>query len=267
MIYNLKEKGINAEYQAQYAFKNITNFINLLPNKYEDYWDCTNRYIDSLYNKISDSKDYHYVLDKCPRYYHIINEIIEFIPNSKIVILLRNPLAVLNSIINYNFNGDWKNLLDNDRIHDLVTAPKNIVNAISRNSNDIHVLHYENLVKRPEKHIYELSKFLEIPFNNNSIYYNNLFKDNFGKDNKSLHLHNKPVSNYVDSWIENFHNPSINTLGRLYLEKLGESTLAKLGYPQDHLLDKLPSVKKSRLFEKFSTRKKNEILNHSFFDL
>lgn len=267
LIYSRKDKGMNAEYQAQYAFRNITNFINLLPNKEADYWDCTNRYIESLYNKISENNKYKYILDKCPRYYHIVDEIIDFIPNSKIIILLRNPLAVLSSIINYNFNGDWKKLLNNDRIHDLITAPKKLLNAISRNSNQLFILHYENLVSQPKSEIHDLFKFLEIPFNNKSIYYKNLFKDNFGKDKKSLNFHNKPVLNYVDSWIENFHNPTLNTLGRLYLDKLGEPILTELGYPQHDLLNKLPYIKKNSSFAQFFTKKKNVILNHSFFDL
>src|SRR5690606_28366886 len=40
-----------------------------------------------------------YVLDKTPRYYELLSHIPKLFPQARIIILKRNPLAVLNSII------------------------------------------------------------------------------------------------------------------------------------------------------------------------
>ena len=42
---------------------------------------------------------YRYILDKTPRYWEIIDEIIKLFPKSKIVVLKRNPAEVVKSII------------------------------------------------------------------------------------------------------------------------------------------------------------------------
>ena len=40
-----------------------------------------------------------YVLDKTPRYYHILPELLELFPKAKFVLLQRNPLSVFASIL------------------------------------------------------------------------------------------------------------------------------------------------------------------------
>lgn len=107
-----------------------------------------------------------YVLDKTPRYYEILNELTKYFPNAKIVILIRNPLDVLQSIIQ-----TWKvkSLRGLDYYaRDILLAPVLLDKFYSTQANNKNVrrLYYEDLIENAEQEIKSLFEWLKIPFSN-----------------------------------------------------------------------------------------------------
>lgn len=115
-----------------------------------------------LYEKEMNKQNKHFFLDKTPRYYYIIEELIKYFPESKIIILRRNPLNVLNSIIKTWVKKDYF-LLSNykdDLFLSLETFKK-----YSKNSNNIYNIHYEDLISDQKKSLKKLYSFLNIGYN------------------------------------------------------------------------------------------------------
>ena len=82
------------------ANKAISYFEKEIENREKNHKNALKSYYLEKYKGVLGKKNSRYFLDKTPRYYYIIEEIRELFPGAKIIILLRNPIAVLNSIIN-----------------------------------------------------------------------------------------------------------------------------------------------------------------------
>ena len=118
-------------------------------------------------------------LDKTPRYYYIIDEIVKFFPEAKFIILTRNPLDVFNSILNTWVKSNYsflKNFLD-----DLFVAPRMLAEGL-KNSNIYH-LKYENLISNKNIEIQKLCKYLEIQFESEMLNVSNAKLWKFGDPN------------------------------------------------------------------------------------
>ena len=118
--YSLKSNGIQAEYNYENERTAFKSFINDLPKGEETYIKELRKMYLNLYSKYLYKNKYDYFLDKTPRYYLIIDELLKIFPSAKYIILIRNPLAVLGSIINTWTQEDWLSL--NRYKHDLYDA-------------------------------------------------------------------------------------------------------------------------------------------------
>ena len=78
-------------------------------------------FLQNLYNQSIRHQGKKFFLDKTPRYYNIIDDLYEVFPDAKFLVLLRNPLAVLNSVLNTWVKDDDSLLLNN--FEDLMIAP------------------------------------------------------------------------------------------------------------------------------------------------
>ncbi len=112
-----------------------------------------------------------YVLDKTPRYYEILDLIVEYFPNAKVIVLKRNPFAVLNSIIQ---TWDVKNLKDlNAYKRDILNAPFLIQEFLYRNrdNKNIKEVYYEDIVQAPERQIPLIFNWLNIEYRDSVLNY------------------------------------------------------------------------------------------------
>ncbi|HEY2727035.1 MAG TPA: sulfotransferase, partial [Parafilimonas sp.] len=152
------------------------------------------KFLFSLYEPLLQN-GFLYVLDKTPRYYEILNELTEYFPESKIIILIRDPVDVLLSIIQ---TWNIKSLRGLDYYaRDILIAPL-LLNKFcveqSQNPNVIK-LHYEDLVKKPETEIEQLFNRLNLQFNASILNYTKNDKTS-GKrgDPSGVYLYKKIVS-------------------------------------------------------------------------
>lgn len=236
----LSEEG----YSTFKKSKNINTFIesNNLKN---DYYSAVRKFITDLHSH-NLNKGHEYILEKTPRYYHIVNELYSCFPNSKFIFLVRHPLAVLASIINYNFNGKWYNIFSSDRLHDLITCVENINN---NNNNRFAIkVKYEDLVNKPKSTLQKIFKFLNLTPNEKIEEYNFCFKGKeLGYDKKSLLKHNRPVDNYQNNWKVFFNTPQLKRIGREYIKMLPNDYLFSNGYD----LNEINEILKKRWHEVF----------------
>ena len=119
--YAHKKKGVLAEYSHSVSTDAFADFINNLPNGENDYFEALNEFACTLYQKQCMNNET-YFLDKTPRYYFIVPEILEIFPDAKFIFLFRNPLHVMSSIIQTWCDGNLRKLYSYER--DLNLGPK-----------------------------------------------------------------------------------------------------------------------------------------------
>lgn len=244
----LRSGGWSADFRADYTYQNLLEFEKCLSQGRQTYYKAMEGAVDQLYANALRDQNCSHVLDKTPRYYHIMDEMIEAFPSARFVFLRRNPLAVMASIVKTNFHGDWTKIFQNDRKHDLLTAPAKLLKGSRRLGAKAVILNYELLVQNPEVEINRICDELGLSFEPSMLDYGNKvrFEGSKGVDPKSIYQHTRPVDNYVDHWLAAYADPQMNRLGIEYLERLGHDTLKDIGYDADFLLDQLKSQRKAR---------------------
>lgn len=250
-------------YSSIKSAKNICNFLSK-KNRRDIYYNFIRKLYSQLY--YSSCKNGEYVLDKTPRYYHIIKELSECFPEPKIIFLVRNPLAVLSSIINYNYYGKWYMIFSADRMHDLFTCIEKIVfNQIP----NCCFIKYENLVHNPEEELFRLMKFLSICIDDIDIQYDvsSLSDQKLGYDKKSLTKHNKPVTTYESQWLSYFSTPQRKVIGLYYINTIPAEFYVKFNYSRSKLTDLLNFRWYHYFFMPISFRILFLLYNHKIFSL
>lgn len=210
------------------AFEALKDFV---PN--EAVRDAVRAFLTTLYNSQLTGPIF---VDKTPRYYEIVPELSMLFPQAKIVLLRRNPLAVLASIIETWPKDD---LTGFER--DLYEAPKRIVEAMSL-PNTYNVA-YEEMVADTSI-VRNLFHWLRLPFSESFLYYGGKPAFTGSMGDKNVNLLKAPDQSRATGWTQTFKNPEHMTKAREYLSKMDAETLLALGYSKDSLQTLLDDISK-----------------------
>ncbi len=241
-LFAFKDKGIYTEYDIHLYQKAANDFINLLPGGKDEYLHGLGNMYQALYKSMLIKKKRKYFLDKTPRYYLIIDELMELFPEAKYIILLRNPLDVLTSILT-TWVGERLYNLSSYRI-DLIDAV-NILNEAIKNYRDrIFIFHYEDLLVEQHTLIKRLCDYIGVEYEESMLQYNETCqgKWDYGDQGK---VYNEPFidSKNTDKWIEQARNPQVWRLLYDYMKFIGKENFDRLGYDYDENLKMLISIK------------------------
>jgi len=233
-VYALKENGYQAENNAFWAQKALESFLDTIPNGQNEYFCGVQKMFAHLYGKALSCSGKNFFLDKTPRYYLIIPEIMRIFPEAHFVILLRNPLAVLCSIINSWSRENWFTL--NAYKDDLILAPKLLLEGIEQLGNQAIIVHYEQLVKDPETNLQNICNRLGIEYRPDIIQYSqaNLPHWVFG-DQGIVYNNKEPAVNAATAWTQALRDPQVWRLAKDYLEALDTKSIARMGYVSEEL--------------------------------
>lgn len=178
-------------------------------------------------------------LDKTPRYYLIITDLLRIFDNAKFLLTVRNPLAVMASIAETWYKGvaRW----DRHQI-DLITAPGLIANALQLGDPRIHPIRYEDLAsqERGPAVVASLESFLGIKVRLDCLSEQRItgrFGDPINRDTKTISAQS------VDKWQAFFRTPFRKKKGRDTLRKIGRNNLRQMGYDMgslERMLSEIP---------------------------
>ena len=241
-LYALREKGFEAEYNSDSALGAVRDFLSTLPEGEETYWEALRRAFSYLYDRALAGTGKKFFLDKTPRYYFTIPELYRVFPKAKFIFLLRNPLAVLASILE-TWVKDSPFGLSHFR-HDLLTAPRRIAEGTELLKSKAIVVHYEKLVKDPETTLQELCDRLGITFHPEMVEYGQYQspKWHYG-DQRSVYQHSRPVVQYADKWVKVLSRSRMwQQWARGYLHSLGPDLVGRMGYSYEELEGALSSI-------------------------
>jgi hypothetical protein len=233
LAYMTRPDGTFADYNAEFARLALQGFVAELENGADSYVSAVQGFALRLYGAaLAEEPGARYFLDKTPRYYFILDELRQIFPKARIVLLVRNPLAVLASIVSFNFDGNWLQMIrEIDRRHDLVTAPALIAKAAAVENPHIAIVKYEDLVLDSEPVIRELCRLTGIGFQPGMLEYGgkNRFKNTTFVDGKSVYEHQTAVTDYLDAWKATLQDPQHACLSLAYLDTLDDETLTIYG--------------------------------------
>lgn len=182
------------------------------------------------------------LIDKTPRYYWIIEELLQLIPDSRIILLLRNPLAVMSSIIHTWTRPSSVGFLSGYRA-DLLEAPARLANAASLDDERISVVGYEQLVITPEDSLDAIQRFIGLEPVEGLSEYGEAPQQIYG-DPQGIYRDTAANQKSVDKWITAAaESAAIWRLLDDYRRALGESLLGRLGYSYQQLGDRLADVR------------------------
>lgn len=258
LVYLTKEdkEGRNA-YNEAYAKINLRQFLDRVPNGRDNFQERIKEIGRLTYqDAVPKEAKYAYFLDKTPRYYHIVEELLEWYPDAKCILLARNPAAVFCSIMNYNFKGrtDW--LSKNDRLHDIFTAPE----VLCKYKNDSRVIftRYEDLINHTPPTVKMIFQYLGLEsteeIQRGSYQIGDAFRHTSSIDQKSVGNHTQPVTKYLDGWKNTIDSHQKKRLLLDYLEKLGKETFTDLGYSFDSSMQTVKNIPTQKPLFTFSLK-------------
>ena len=214
-------KGTFDNYLAKDA---LGNYQEKFPDF--DFKELNRKFLLKLYSPLLTSHSY--VIDKTPRYWEILEEMREFFPNSKMIILKRNPLHVAESIFRTWNIDSLKKMLSYER--DLILGPYAIARfekKYSKNCNT-YFLTYEDLLNNTSSEISKLYNWLGLSFHPEvlQIENNNKFKGKYGD----------PFLNSPEGYVKAQQQSAVNKLNRIqkkwlvgYCNFLGTEFLSNYG--------------------------------------
>jgi hypothetical protein len=234
-LYALRRRGISAEYNVEWAVNQSEAFLDRLPGGRDVFTEAQRRAYSYLYEQALAASGKHFFLDKTPRYYHVIPELHHLFPKAKFIFLLRNPLAVLASILKSWVGDDWSRMLRYR--HDLMDAPGLMMAGLQVAGIGHAVIRYEDIVLNPEETINQLCNQLGISFHQEMIEYGQqTFPEADWGDQGTIYRESRPSTVYKDRWLETFVASSQwQNWGVYYLRMLGPELLAQMGYSYDEL--------------------------------
>ena len=218
-----------AGYGAAAAHIALKSFRAELPAGDEDWIEGVRRMYGYLYNRLLEPSGRSRFLDKTPRYYFIVPELRRAFPAARFVFLLRNPLAVLDSIRRTWVREKlWK--LSQYR-SDLLIAPKYLVEAIGTAGEEGIMVRYEDLVARPAEAVTQVCGHIGLDFAPAILDYGLGGEPDwrFG-DPVGVRQHSRPTAERSEDWIRHLREPQAWRLASDYLDALGEDLYHALGY-------------------------------------
>jgi len=228
-LFALREAGIVTEFGSDLARQATIGFIGQFPRGIDDYNELMQKNYSQMYQRVLDSVGKSRYLDKTPRYYLIIKELYNLFPEAKYVLLFRNPLSVLASIISNWTKGDWYRLAEFKS--DLIDAPACLIEGADILGNDALSVSYEKFLENPQKSLKRITDYLDVRFSPESVNYGDHFEETweFG-DQHTISEKKRPDKSHVNKWTEILQNPQSWRVINDYLEYLGINRLKRMGY-------------------------------------
>jgi hypothetical protein len=190
-----------------------------------------------------------YFLDKTPKYHIVVRDISRIFPDSPAVILWRNPLSVIASLMSTWGGGGGRWNIHHFRL-DLYRGLPELIEATLEHPERFHTVHYERLVTQPDGVSDDLFAYLDLrPTEAGVDRFADVTLDGRVQDpNVGSEGFRTVRSDRIATWESVLSNPMRKAWCRRYLRWLGAERLAVMGYDLDVLLEDLDGVPTSRRF-------------------
>lgn len=246
LLHMTSAHDVTATYDQRFTAWAIEDFF---ASADEDTFDAMVRAAAEVAYSRASAKGAHYFLDKTPKYHLIVSDLLRIFPESPAIVLWRNPLAVIASLLSTWGGGGGRWNLQHFRLDLFVGLPR-LIDAVATHPDRFHIIRYEDLVVDPHESAAALFESLGLRADEATI-----------GDFRSVELRGRVQdpnvtkegfaavrSDRVELWMSILSNPVRNAWCRRYLRWLGRERLAVMGYDLDDLIADLASIPPSVRF-------------------
>lgn len=216
----------------------LGDFARELPEGTASYERAVGDAARAIYEQAAEGSPYY--LDKTPPYFLIIDEIVRALPEARLVVLWRNPLAVLSSVVETFCDGRWR---PQDYPTSLFGGLARLVDGSQRHADRICTVRYEDLVGGEETEWRRLTAFLGLDFDPTSLErFSGVRLDGAMGDPVGTKAYSSLVLEPREKWRRTISNPVRRAWAARYLEWIGDERLATMGYDGRQLRTELAAT-------------------------
>ena len=226
---NAFREGFTADFDAGLARQAATAFVRDHAGGAAVYWSALGAAYELMYAAALEKAGKVRFLDKTPRYYDVLPELRKLFPAAHVVLMWRDPLAVLSSIYRTWCSEDPRTL--GTYALDLTRAPEALLEGATSLGERCHVVRYEDLVLEPRVELQGLCDKLGLSWTDGLQDYDGPRIDRFELgDQERVYQHTHPDRRLTTAWHDLLGDKQLWRFARDYLELLGEKTYEALGY-------------------------------------
>lgn len=239
-LLGVRREGTYAGYGHQAARRAIKEFSERIEGGEEGFEDELRRFVRRLYDRAA-AAEARYFLDKTPRYHTLAPNLLDLFPEAKAIILWRNPLSIIASMIKTWGDGQWN--LYKFRL-DLYQGLPALVKLARQRRDEVVAVRYKDLVLRQSGVWERLCQHLGLK---TDILEESPPALNGWMGDPNQDAYEGISSEPVEKWKNTIRNPLRKSWARRYLRWLGRDCLEVMGYSLSDLesdLDKVPTTGK-----------------------
>ncbi len=263
-IYALKEKGTLSEYSSLTSYNAIQDFVNNLPEKELDYRSSLRAFVLDLYTKQCRNNE-RYFLDKTPRYFLIIDEIVALFPNAKFVFLFRNPIHVYASVVTTWGNNRFNKIRSS--YNDIVEGSHLLSQGYLKHKDKSIAVNYESFVTNFETEVKKVANYLDIELTDGLLtdFHSQDTKGSLG-DPTGVKTYASISNQSIDKWKTVFNSSLRKRFALKLLKEIDTKDLQAQGYNKDEITKEIKALatKNNHLFFRDSIDNFNNFLTRKF---
>lgn len=219
----------------------LEDFAQVLPEGSTSYEGAVADAARRLYDEAAEGKPFY--LDKTPPYFLIVEEIVRALPEARIIVLWRNPLAVLSSVVETFCGGRWQ---PQNYPTSLFGGLARMIEGARRHPDRIHTVRFEDLISG-EDEWRRLTAFAGFEFDPEALRrFPQVQLQGAMGDPVGTVAYQRIEGEPTEKWRRTISNPLRRLWARRYLEWIGAERLAFMGYDLDLLLAQLASAGEGR---------------------
>jgi hypothetical protein len=214
----------------------LHDFAQTLPHGAGDYRIAMREAALRLYREAAGPGP-RFFLDKTPPYTLIAEELLATFPDARVLILWRNPLAVVASLVETFCGGRWR---PDDYAVSLFTGLDQLTRVARRHPDRVVAARFEQLVGG-DPHAWRMTtNALGIPFDEHALArFTAVHLSGRLGDPTGVHAYAALSQAPLEKWHATLNTPVRRAWCRRYLRWIGTERLATMGYALDDLLDQL----------------------------
>ena len=239
LLYSLRRDGVYAEYGHKVSTRAIEHLASSLPNGRADYLDAVRGFALDVYGRAA-APGATYFLDKTPRYSLVARDILEAFPDAACIVLWRNPLAVVASIVNTWLDGRWK---PHHHRADLYAGLTELCDAYAQHRERLIPIRYEDFVSDPTSAVRRLETALGLEHQRDLTQrFDELDLAGPVGDAHGVVRSSRIETSSLQRWRQTVSSPVRKRWCRSYLQWIGRERLALMGYDLDELSAQLEAA-------------------------
>lgn len=243
-----RSSDVAATFDQRFTAQAVEDFLASTGAPTETFDSMVRSAAASMYGAATDTGA-RYFLDKTPKYHMICADLVRIFPDAPFVVLWRNPLSMIASLMSTWGGGGGRWNLHHFRL-DLFHALPHLVDTVRSAPERFHRVRYEDLVESPTTETAAIFDALSLDPSEGRI-------DSFGEVELVGRVQDPNVAtadfasvrtDRVDRWTSILSNPIRKAWCRRYLDWLGRDSLDEMGYDLDELHAQLDAIPTSARF-------------------